>query len=79
MRIWFDITNTPHVHFFAPIIKYLEKKNEVFVTARDFSETLPLLKSYNIDYSLIGNHKGKSRIKKESRRINMYIPRSHWR
>ncbi len=64
MKIWFDITNTPHVHFFAPIIEHLKKEHEIVVTARDFSETLPLLESYGIRYTLIGGHKGKSRIKK---------------
>lgn len=64
MKLWFDITNTPHVHFFVPIIKHLESEHQIIVTARDFSETLPLLDSYGIDYILIGAHKGKSRIKK---------------
>ena len=64
MNIWFDITNTPHVHFFAPIIGHLKQEHEIIVTARDFSETLPLLKFYGIDYILTGSHKGKSRFKK---------------
>jgi len=64
MKIWFDITNTPHVHFFAPIIHYLKQEHEIIVTARDFSETIPLLKFYEIDYILTGSHKGKSRFKK---------------
>ncbi len=64
MKIWFDITNTPHVHFFAPIIDYLKQEHEIIVTARDFSETIPLLKFYGIDYILTGSHKGKNRFKK---------------
>jgi uncharacterized protein len=64
MKIWFDITNTPHVHFFAPLIGHLRRNHEVFVTARDFSETIPLLTSYQIPYTLFGSHKGKSRIRK---------------
>jgi len=64
MKIWVDITNTPHVHFFAPIIEYFGKKHEIIVTARDFSETIPLLESYRIKYKLIGNHKGKSKVNK---------------
>jgi predicted glycosyltransferase len=64
MKIWFDITNTPHVHFFAPIIHDLEQEHEIIVTARDFSETIPLLKFYEIDYILTGSHKGKNRFKK---------------
>jgi uncharacterized protein len=64
MKIWFDITNTPHVHFFAPIINHVKQNHNVIVTARDFSETIPLLESYGIDYILIGNHKGKSKFNK---------------
>lgn len=64
MKLWFDITNTPHVHFFAPIINHVKKSHEVIVTARDFSETLPLLESYGIEYQLIGDHRGKSKVKK---------------
>ncbi|HPD65064.1 MAG TPA: DUF354 domain-containing protein [Bacteroidia bacterium] len=65
MKLWFDITNTPHVHFFAPIIRHLsEKHHDVVVTAREFSETIPLLNSYGIDFKLIGVHMGKNRIMK---------------
>jgi len=64
MKIWFDITNSPHVHFFAPIIEHFDKKHEIIVTARDFSETLSLLDSYGIKYTSMGNHKGKSKVKK---------------
>ena len=64
MKIWFDITNFPHVHFFAPIIEHFDKKHEIIVTARDFSETLSLLDSYGIKYTSMGNHKGKSKVKK---------------
>jgi uncharacterized protein len=64
MKIWFDITNTPHVHFFAPVIEHLKQEHEVIVTARDFSETVPLLKYYGINHILTGDHSGKSRLKK---------------
>ncbi|MCF8297656.1 MAG: DUF354 domain-containing protein [Saprospiraceae bacterium] len=73
MKIWFDITNTPHVHFFVPLIRHLQIKHEVFVTARDFSETLPLLEKNNISYILIGNHKGKSKVKKVLGLVNRII------
>jgi len=64
MKVWIDMTNTPHVHFFAPIIQHLKQNHEVFVTARDFSETIPLLDSYRIDYFVTGRHQGKNRLKK---------------
>ncbi len=64
MKIWFDIANSPHVHFFAPIFKHLSKQHELIISARDFSETLPMLKAIGIDPIVIGDHKGKSRIRK---------------
>ena len=65
MRIWIDITNTPHVNVLMPIIRHLEKEgHELIFTARDFSETLPLLKKNGITPIVYGNYKGKSRIKK---------------
>lgn len=64
MKIWIDITNTPHVNVLMPIIRHLEKDHELIFTARDFSETLPLLKKNGITPIVYGNYKGKSRFKK---------------
>lgn len=64
MKIWIDITNTPHVNVLMPIIRHLEKDHELIFTARDFSETLPLLKKNGITPLVYGNYKGKSRVKK---------------
>ena len=64
MKIWIDITNTPHVNVLLPIIRFLERNHEISITARDFSETLPLLRKNGIDPIIIGGYKGKSRIKK---------------
>jgi predicted glycosyltransferase len=59
MRIWIDITNSPHVLFFAPIIDDLHAGgHEVFVTARDYAQTLPLLDQKGIEHTLIGKHRG---------------------
>lgn len=64
MKIWIDITNTPHVNVLMPIIRHLAKDHELIFTARDFSETLPLLKKNGITPIVYGNYKGKSRVKK---------------
>ena len=64
MKIWIDITNTPHVVVLMPIIRHLEKRHELIITARDFSETIPLLKQNGITPLVFGSYKGKSRIKK---------------
>lgn len=65
MRIWIDITNTPHVNVLMPIIRHLQEKGHTLLfTARDFSETIPLLKRNGIEPMVYGTYKGKSRIKK---------------
>lgn len=65
MKIWIDITNTPHVNTLMPIIRHLDAQgHELIYTARDFSETLPLLSKYGITPIVYGKYKGKSRVKK---------------
>lgn len=65
MRIWIDVTNTPHVNVLMPIYKHLiAEGHKIIITARDFSETIPLLKRNGIEPIVYGSHKGKSRIKK---------------
>jgi len=65
MKVWIDITNTPHVLFFRPIIEELEKKgHKVVITARKHSNTLGMLDLFKMKYTVIGKHAGKSRIKK---------------
>jgi predicted glycosyltransferase len=65
MKIWIDITNTPHVNTLMPIIRHLEAQgHELIYTARDFSETLPLLSKHGIKPIVYGKYKGKSRVKK---------------
>jgi len=64
MRIWIDITNTPHVNLIMPLINYLSSLHELIISARDFSETLPLLRKNGIEPLIIGKYKGKSKIYK---------------
>lgn len=62
---WFDLDNSPHVPLFRPIFYDLEQREiDYFVTARDFAQTKELLELFNIHHSLIGNHGGKSKLKK---------------
>ncbi|MGV8083175.1 MAG: DUF354 domain-containing protein [Coriobacteriia bacterium] len=59
MRVWIDITNSPHVLFFDPIIRDLEAAgHEVHVTARDYAQTLALLEQHGIEHTSIGRHRG---------------------
>lgn len=64
-KVWIDITNSPHVLFFNPIIKKLKSRGyDVVVTARDFAQVYDLLDEYQIEHVKIGNHKGKNKFKK---------------
>lgn len=43
VRVWVDLTNSPHALFFAPIVRALEERgDEVLVTARRFAHTVEL-------------------------------------
>ncbi|MGH3143445.1 MAG: DUF354 domain-containing protein [Gaiellales bacterium] len=65
MRVWIDITNSPHVPFFRPLIRLLEEDgHEVDVTARAFAQTEQLLKLHGIDATIVGVHGGRSRLGK---------------
>jgi predicted glycosyltransferase len=59
MRVWIDLTNSPHVLVMRPVIETLrEDGHDVRVTARDFAQTLELLERFAIDHTAIGRHRG---------------------
>ncbi|MGI8781369.1 MAG: DUF354 domain-containing protein [Solirubrobacteraceae bacterium] len=59
MRIWVDLTNSPHVLVMRPVIRALEARGaQVHVTARDFAQTLELLHRFGIAHEAIGHHRG---------------------
>ncbi len=59
MRIWIDLTNSPHVLVMRPIVRLLrEDGHEVEVTARDFAQTLGLLRRFEEPHTAIGHHRG---------------------
>ncbi|MFZ5974875.1 MAG: DUF354 domain-containing protein [Bacillota bacterium] len=64
-KIWLDITNSPHVIFYNPIIQKLKARGyEVVVTAREYAQTKGLLELFEIEHHMIGRHRGKSKLKK---------------
>ncbi len=55
MKVWIDMTNSPHVPFFRPLIGLLEERgHEVRVSARDFAQTLELLEAAAIEHDVVG-------------------------
>jgi predicted glycosyltransferase len=59
MRVWIDLTNSPHVLVMRPVIEVLRARGaEVRVTARDFAQTLALCERFGIEHEAIGRHRG---------------------
>ena len=59
MKIWVDITNAPHVHFFKGVIRELEKTgHEVLITTREFDGLTGILDMLGFDYYVVGKHGG---------------------
>ncbi len=60
-NIWIDLDNSPHVPFFAPIIKELEMRGYgVTLTARDCFQVCGLADLHNLRCVAIGKHYGKN-------------------
>ncbi len=59
MRVWIDLTNSPHVLVMRPLIEGLRARgHEVRVTARDFAQTIELCERFDIAHAAIGHHRG---------------------
>ncbi len=59
MRIWVDLTNSPHVLVLRPIIDVFRARGaEVRVTARDFAQTVQLCERLGVEHEVIGRHRG---------------------
>jgi uncharacterized protein len=73
MRIWIDMTAPAHPVVFRPIIDVLRAEgHEVEVTARDYADTLGLLRMHRIEHTAFGRHGGAAR----SRKLAQLLSRS---
>lgn len=58
MRLWIDFDNSPHVHFFVPLIAELKRNGvDVFLTVRSFGQIEELADSYGLHYTVVGEHR----------------------
>ena len=65
MRIWIDLANSPHVPLFVPIVRALrERGDDVFLTARDHAQTVPLAVEAWPDVVVIGGKSPAGRVRK---------------
>ena len=59
MRVWIDISNSPQVPFFRPLIALLRGRgHDVEVTTRDYAQTLELLELHGIPHDVVGPRHG---------------------
>jgi predicted glycosyltransferase len=55
VRVWIDISNSPQVPFFRPLIELLRARgHEVEVTTREYAQTLELLRLHGIPHETVG-------------------------
>ncbi len=65
MRIWFDLSNSPHVNMFYKLIKELEAEgHEIIITSRPLANTIALLDQKGLKHTVVGGYYGKSIYKK---------------
>jgi uncharacterized protein len=58
VKLWIDLDNSPHVLFFAPLVRMLERHGvQVVITARDFSQTTELATAHGLSFFKIGEHR----------------------
>jgi hypothetical protein len=65
VRIWIDMTAPAHPLVFRPVIERLRSQGHaVTVTARDYAQTLDLLRMHGIEHTQFGTHGGAHRARK---------------
>jgi predicted glycosyltransferase len=59
VRVWVDLTNSPHVLVLRPVVEALRARGaDVEVTARDFAQTVGLAERFGLHAEVIGHHRG---------------------
>jgi uncharacterized protein len=62
VKIWVDCTAAAHPLVLRPIIERLEERgDEVFITAREYGQTVGILDRLGLHYTVVGEHGGASR------------------
>ena len=79
MRVWIDLTNSPHVLVLAPVIERLRAQGaDVEVTARDFAQTLELCRRHGIEHTAIGRHRGGRLVAKGAGLVSRSAALARW-
>lgn len=61
MKIWFDISNSPHINMFHGLIRQLEQDgHSIIITSRPLANTIDLLDQKGMKHQVVGKHYGKN-------------------
>jgi hypothetical protein len=62
VRVWIDISNSPQVPFFRPLVSLLrDRGHDVHVTTRQYAQTVELLALHGIEHTVVGPDHGGAR------------------
>ncbi|MFL5885724.1 MAG: DUF354 domain-containing protein [Thermoleophilaceae bacterium] len=79
MRVWVDLTNSPHVLVMRPLIEVMRADgHEVEVTAREFAQTLELLERFGMEHTAIGRHRGERLVPKAAGLVSRSLALARW-
>jgi predicted glycosyltransferase len=55
VRVWIDISNSPQVAFFRPLVTLLDERgHDVAITTRDYAQTIELLELHSLPHDVVG-------------------------
>jgi uncharacterized protein len=59
VRVWIDVSNSPQVPFFRPLLALLTARgHDIEVTTREYAQTIELLRLHGISHEVIGPRHG---------------------
>jgi predicted glycosyltransferase len=65
MKIWFDLSNSPHINMFHDMIRELEQRGHtIIITSRPLANTIELLDQRGLKHTVVGEHYGKNLFRK---------------
>ena len=75
MRVWIDVSNSPQVPFFRPLLALLEARGHaVDVTTRDYAQTVELLRLHGIPHEIVGPQHGGASARGKARAMAARLP-----
>jgi len=79
LKVWVDLTNSPHVLVMRPVIELLcADGHEVALTARDFAQTIQLLERFGLEHVVLGTHRGERRSSKAVGLVSRSAALTRW-